>query len=70
MAELKRKALLERLELELDLQVVDVVWAWYPHAFAVYSVGVVSTRVCRDWSSWSLHVLAASLLLFAAHIAE
>ena len=25
MAELKRKALLERLELELDLQVVDVV---------------------------------------------
>lgn len=28
MAELRRKALLERLELELDLQVVDIVCAW------------------------------------------
>jgi hypothetical protein len=40
MAELKRKSLLERLELELDLQVRDIVWAW--SSYIEYQTRVVA----------------------------
>ena len=45
-AELRRKALLERLELELELQVVDIVCAWASYTDRHQTRGLRCVALC------------------------